>query len=273
MEARLQKILAQWGIASRRQAEEMIRQQRVRINGEVAHLGQKADPQIDRITVDGQPVSMGGRPDLVYLLLHKPVGIVSTCDDPQGRPTVVDLLPQELRSGQGIHPVGRLDAESTGALILTNDGDLTFWLTHPRHSIPKTYRVVVEGHPPEGVLQQWRQGVVLDGRKTRPAKVVIIKRFANRTCLEIVLKEGRKRQIRRIAEQLGYPVIKLHRSAIGVIQLQTPGKETLSEGCYRHLTDYEIRRLQKQLKQIPIQDSAGIRSEQKYEVVKKGQKS
>ncbi len=254
MEARLQKILSQWGIASRRQAEEMIRQKRVRINGELAYLGQKADPHVDRITVDGQPLAVVSPPDLMYLLLHKPVGIVSTCDDPQGRKTVLDLLPEELRKGQGLHPVGRLDTDSTGALILTNDGDLTFKLTHPRHSIPKTYQVVVEGHPPQAVLQQWRQGVILEGRKTRPARVEIIQRFANSTCLEIVLKEGRNRQIRRIAEQLGYPVIKLHRSAIGVIQLQTPGKETLPSGCYRHLTNYEIDCLQKQLKQISIQD-------------------
>jgi 23S rRNA pseudouridine2605 synthase len=245
MEERLQKILSQWGIASRRQAEEMIRRSRVRVNGDLAHLGQKVDPQKDTITVDGKPVSSGQRPALVYLLLHKGVGIVSTCHDPQGRKTVLDLLPPELHSGQGIHPVGRLDADSTGAIILTNDGELTFWLTHPRHSIPKTYRVLVEGHPTESVLRTWRQGVLLDGRKTRPAQVQLIRNFADTTCLEIILKEGRNRQIRRVAEQLGYPVIKLHRTAIGPIQLQSPGSKPLREGEYRHLEESEIRFLQK----------------------------
>ncbi len=245
MEERLQKILSQWGIASRRQAEEMIRQRRVRVNGELAHLGQKIDPETDKITVDSKPVSNSQRPVLVYLLLHKPTSVVSTCYDPQGRKTVLDLLPKKLRSGQGIHPVGRLDADSTGALILTNDGDLTFSLTHPRHSIPKTYRVLVEGHPPEAILQAWRQGVMLEGRKTRQAEVDVIERVGNQTCLEIVLKEGRNRQIRRVAEQLGYPVIKLHRTAIGPIKLQTSVGRRLGEGEYRHLEESEIDYLQK----------------------------
>jgi len=269
MEARLQKILAQWGIASRREAEEMIRRSRVQVNGVLAHLGQKVDPKQDEITVDGKPVFAEQRPELTYLLLHKPAGVVSTCDDPQGRTTVLDLLPTELRSGSGIHPVGRLDADSTGALILTNDGELTFGLTHPRHSIPKTYRVLVKGHPPETVLQMWRQGVVLEGRKTRPAQISLIESFATHSCLEIVLKEGRNRQIRRLSQQLGYPVIKLHRTAIGVIQLQKPKEPSLKEGKYRSLTDDEIRFLQKQIKHIPIKDSAELRSVSKHEVAKK----
>ena len=245
MEARLQKILSQWGIASRREAEEMIRHSRVRVNGELAQMGQKADPQRDTITVDGKPVSAVQRPALMYLLLHKPTGVVTTCEDPQGRPTVLDLLPKQISSGKGLHPVGRLDVDSTGALILTNDGNLTFGLTHPSHSIPKTYRVLVKGHPPQQVLQMWRQGVVLEGRKTRPAQVRVIEKLANSSCLEIILKEGRNRQIRRVAEQLGYPVIKLHRTAIGPIQLETPGKSYLVEGEYRHLEEFEIRFLKK----------------------------
>lgn len=245
MEARLQKILSQWGIASRREAEEMIKASRVRVNGELAHMGQKADPQRDTITVDEKPVSFVQRPALMYLLLHKPTGVITTCEDQQGRPTVLDLLPKQISSGKGIHPVGRLDVDSTGALILTNDGDLTFGLTHPSHSIPKTYRVLVKGHPPQEVLQMWRQGVVLEERKTRPAQVRVVEKFANSSCLEIILKEGRNRQIRRIAEQLGYPVITLHRTAIGSIQLQTPGKGYLAEGEYRHLEEFEIRFLKK----------------------------
>lgn len=245
MEARLQKIISQWGIASRRQAEEMIKLERVRVNGVLAHLGQKVDPQTDTITVDGKTVSARKRPLLTYLLINKPSGVVSTCYDPQARATVLDLLPEELRSGSGIHPVGRLDADSTGALILTNDGDLTFRLTHPRHSIPKTYRVLVKGHPPEETLQNWRNGVFLDNKKTRAAQVQLIEKVAGNSCLEIAIKEGRNRQIRRIAQQLGYPVIQLHRTAIGPITLQLPKKKYLSQGSFRYLTDKEILYLQK----------------------------
>ncbi|CDN15613.1 MAG: rRNA pseudouridine synthase [Richelia sp.] len=241
MEARLQKILAQWGIASRRQGEEMIRQERVWVNGGVAHVGQKVDPQTDAITVDGNLVSPSTRPEPVYLLVNKPAGIVSTCDDTQGRPTVIDLLPENLRNGQGIHPVGRLDANSTGALILTNDGELTYHLTHPSHNIPKTYDVFVQGSPTAKVLQEWSQGVVLDGRKTRPAIVRCIKNLPGQTRLEIILKEGRNRQIRRVAKQLGYPVITLHRTAIGTIKLNTPKKQGLESGDYRHLQNFELR--------------------------------
>jgi pseudouridine synthase len=241
MEARLQKVLSQWGIASRRQAEEMIRQSRVRVNGVLAHVGQKVDPDRDTVTVDG--IVALQRPALIYLLLNKPVGVVSTCDDPQGRPTVLDLLPDQLRSGQGIHPVGRLDVESTGALILTNDGDLTFGLTHPRHSITKTYRVLVEGHPPKAVLQMWQEGVILDEKKTRPALVRVIETRGTQTDLEIILKEGRNRQIRRVAQKLGYPVVELHRTAIGSIELHTPGQDLLLPGSYRSLFDFEIRNL------------------------------
>ncbi|MCM0590932.1 MAG: pseudouridine synthase [Gloeotrichia echinulata IR180] len=260
MEARLQKVLAQWGIASRREAEEMIRRSRVRVNGVLAHLGQKVDPETDAIAIDGKSVSPDQRPNLIYLLLYKPPGVVSTCYDPQGRTTVLDLLPQEFRNGSGIHPVGRLDAESTGALILTNDGDLTFGLTHPSHSISKTYRLMVQGHPPEAVLQMWRRGVILDESKTRPARVRLIESFSTHSCLEIVLQEGKNRQIRRIAEMLGYPVIKLHRTAIGPIQLQISQEPFLHEGNYRSLNDHEIRFLQQQIKQIPIKDSAESRS-------------
>ncbi|MCJ8282029.1 MAG: rRNA pseudouridine synthase [Rivularia sp. ALOHA_DT_140] len=240
MGVRLQKIISQWGIASRRQAEELIKLERVRVNGVLAHLGQKVNPDTDTITVDGKKVSPNERPVSTYLLINKPTGVVSTCYDPQARPTVLDLLPLDLRSGKGIHPVGRLDADSTGALILTNDGDLTFKLTHPRHNISKTYRVLVKGHPPEETLQKWQSGVVLDNRKTRPATVRLVERKARNSCLEIVLLEGRNRQIRRIAEQLGYPVINLHRTAIGSIELQLPKGKYLSEGSFRYLTDNEI---------------------------------
>jgi 23S rRNA pseudouridine2605 synthase len=243
MTERLQKILSQWGVASRRQAEQMIVEGRVRLNGEVVHLGQKANPQQDLIEVDGQPVR--DRPQSLYLLLHKPPGVVSTCHDPQGRPIVLDLLPPELRTHAGIHPVGRLDTASTGALLLTNDGAVTFCLTHPSHELAKTYEVWVEGRPSPQVLEQWRQGVILSGRLTLPAGIKVLDSDRNQTLLEIVLREGRNRQIRRIAEQLGHPVRRLHRVAIGEIQL---GK--LPSGQYRYLGESELEFLRSQAKDI-----------------------
>lgn len=252
MEDRVQKILSEWGIASRRRAEAMISAGRVQCNGTVVKLGQKADPQNDAIAVDGKLIQPAKRPKLVYILLHKPAGVVSTCNDPQGRTTVMDLLPA-LYKGQGIHPVGRLDVGSTGALLLTNDGKLTLGLTHPRHSIPKTYHVWVEGHPLESVLELWRQGVILEGRKTRPAQVQLLQ-HGSQTLLEIILKEGRNRQIRRVAQQLGYPVIQLHRTAIGLISLQLPGSTLLPKGHYRYLKDFELHFLQEQINLNALQE-------------------
>lgn len=248
MDERVQKLLSQWGIASRRQAEQMILAGRVTLNGTIAQLGQKANPAIDQLTVDGVVIRPAQRPAFIYLLMHKPAGVLSTCTDPWQRPTVLDLLPPSLAEGQGIHPVGRLDADSTGALLLTNDGALTFHLTHPRHHIPKTYEVWVEGYPTESVLQQWRQGVMLSGRRTLPTKVTVLQTSPHRkTRLQVVLTEGRNRQIRRVAEQLGHPVLQLHRTAIGPIQLQAAGTDQLSSGQYRSLKDLEIRFLNAQL--------------------------
>ncbi|MGQ4647072.1 pseudouridine synthase [Lyngbya aestuarii] len=240
MEERLQKILSQWGIASRRQAEQMILAGRVRLNGTVVNLGQKANPVEDLIEIDGKLVKSDDRPQPIYLLLNKPLGVVSTCHDSHGRITILDLLPQKIREGQGIHPVGRLDAESTGALLLTNDGAMTFRLTHPRHHISKIYQVWVQGHPSKSVLQIWRQGVTLSGKKTLPASVRVLEQGHQETLLEIVLREGRNRQIRRVAELLSYPVIHLHRTAIGSIPLQLPGEPILKSGHYRYLKDFEI---------------------------------
>lgn len=249
MTERLQKILSQWGIASRRQAEQMILAGRVRVNGEVVQLGQQANPDHDRIEVDGNLIQPSDRPALVYFLLHKPLGVVSTCDDPQGRPTVLNLLPNQLQHHSGIHPVGRLDVNSTGALLLTNDGTLTFQLTHPRHAISKTYHVWVEGHLAAATLQQWRQGVMLDGRHTHPAEVRVLAldrnnqdQSAPQTLLEIVLWEGRNRQIRRVAAQLGHPVVQLHRVAIGAIQLGD-----LPYGQVRPLRHEEVQFLRTQI--------------------------
>lgn len=236
----MQKIIAQWGIASRREAEKMILARRVRLNGEVVELGQKADPKRDRLEVDGRSLRPRNRPDLVYLLLNKPLGVVSTCRDPQGRKTVIDLLPSELRQGQGIHPVGRLDADSSGALLLTNDGAWTQAIAHPRAHLPKTYQVWVQGSPSESVLQAWQQGVMLFGKKTLPARVDVLTSRRDRTLLQVVLHEGRNRQIRLVARELGFEVMKLHRTAIGPIQLQPPHQPMLPRGCIRFLQDFEI---------------------------------
>jgi pseudouridine synthase len=242
MTARLQKILSQWGIASRRRAEQLILAGRVRVNGEVAQLGQTAEPTTDRIEVDGKLITVQGKPEPVYLLLNKPVGVVSTCFDPQGRPTVLELLPPELRECEGIHPVGRLDIESSGALLLTNDGELTFQLTHPRHSISKTYLVWVRGQTSNSVLDAWRNGIDLDGKYTLPARVTALKYQDDHTLLEVVLTEGRNRQIRRVATQLGYPVVDLHRISIGDISIE--GNSSLAIGSHRELRPIELQSLQ-----------------------------
>jgi pseudouridine synthase len=240
--ARLQKILSQWGIASRRRAEQLILAGRVRVNGAVATLGQTAEPTTDRIEVDGKLITVQGRPEPVYLLLNKPVGVVSTCFDPQGRPTVLELLPPELRECEGIHPVGRLDIESSGALLLTNDGELTFQLTHPRHSISKTYLVWVRGQTSNSVLDAWRNGIDLDGKYTLPAQVTTLKYQDDHTLLEVVLTEGRNRQIRRVATQLGHPVADLHRIRIGEISIE--GDRFLDIGSHRELRLIELQSLQ-----------------------------
>ncbi len=244
MEERLQKLLSKWGIASRRHAEDLIKSGRVQINGAVAELGQKADPDRDLITFDGRELSHQTRPDLHYLLLNKPLRVVSTCQDPQGRKTVLAFLPQPLRQGAGIHPVGRLDYNSTGALLLTNDGSLTNQLTHPNHRMPKIYRVAVRGRPTSDTIEQWRRGVMLSGRRTMPAKISVIREAPQQTELEIVLREGRNRQIRRVAEALGHPVKSLHRIAIGPIHLQG-----LPPGQVRALSKAELGKLRQGTKE------------------------
>lgn len=243
MTERVNKILANWGIASRRQAEKLILAGRVKLNGGIITLGTKANLNTDILEVDGVKITPKDRPEYIYLLLNKPLGVVSTCDDPQKRPTVLNLLPLELQQGQGIHPVGRLDTNSTGALLLTNDGELTNALTHPRYHLPKTYQVWVKGYPPESIIDKWRKGVILDNKKTLPAQIEVINQNAGQTLLQIVLTEGKKRQIRRVAELLGFPVISLHRIAIGSIQLKN-----LPLGKYRHLIQTEITALKCQTK-------------------------
>lgn len=244
MAERVQKILSQWGIASRRKAEKMIVAGRVSINGQIAKLGDRVDLTQDILQVDGKAVQQHHRPQLLYLLLHKPVGVVSTCDDPQKRPTVIDLLPEELSHGMGIHPVGRLDFASSGALILTNDGELTLGLTHPRYHLPKTYLVKLNQSLSRKDLTHWRSGVMLDQKKTLPAKITLASSDHTGKTLEIVLTEGRNRQIRRVAQQLGYEVDELHRVAIGSITLNTANGLKIPPSQYRHLKRTEINFLQ-----------------------------
>ncbi|MDJ0689019.1 MAG: pseudouridine synthase [Xenococcaceae cyanobacterium MO_188.B32] len=240
MTERVQKILSQWGIASRRQAEKIILAGRVKLNGQIVQLGDKADLAIDKLEVDGKEIKTQNRPQLVYLLLNKPGNVVSTCYDPQNRTTVLDLLPDKLKEGKGIHPVGRLDFESTGALLLTNDGELTLSLTHPRYHLPKTYRVWLDNCPNQNDLTRWRKGIMISGRKTLPAQVKVIKHHRKHTLIEVILTEGRNRQIRRVAEQLGFKVLELHRTSIGSISLQFADGSLLPSGHYRYLQPTEI---------------------------------
>jgi pseudouridine synthase len=237
---RLQKILSRHGIASRRGSEQIILAGRVFVNGkQITELGAKADPESDRIEVDGKLLQTKA-PKFVYLLLNKPTGVMSTCADPHGRTTVLDILPSQY---QHVYPVGRLDYNSSGALILTNNGDFANYLMHPRHHVPKTYEVWVKDIPSDRIIKQWQDGIMLDGKLTLPA-TVNIQQIEERqyqapcTQLQIVLSEGRNRQIRRVAEQLGHPVLALHRVAIAAISL-----ENLKIGAYRLLIDQEIETL------------------------------
>ena len=234
-EDRLQKILAQAGYGSRRDCEKYLTEGRVKVNGQVAELGQKANPFSDHITVDGSRVTVNAP---VYVALNKPKGVLSSTEDElaQGRQTVRDLveLPGHL------YPVGRLDRQSRGLMLLTNDGDLAHRLTHPRYGHEKEYRVVVEGIPSEETLEQWRKGVLLDERKTRRAKVEIIRIEKDKTFLRIIMREGRKRQIRRVATILGHPVKQLTRERIATLQLNN-----LRPGEWRHLSEGEVAALKR----------------------------
>lgn len=230
MEERLQKILARAGLGSRRACEIPIRQGRVMVNGEVAQLGQKADPNRDSITVDGKPIHVS-RED-VYVALHKPVGVLSDQGDRSRRfGTVRDLVPVPGH----LFPVGRLDLLSEGLVLLTSDGELAHLLTHPRFEHTKEYHAFVQGQPSELTLTKWREGVVLDGRRTAPASVSVMRREGDRCWLRVVLREGRKRQIRRVAASLGHMVDRLIRVRIGPVHLAD-----LKPGEWRKLSDREL---------------------------------
>ncbi|MCS5693054.1 rRNA pseudouridine synthase [Cyanobium sp. FGCU-6] len=233
---RLQKLIAAAGVCSRRRGEALLREGRVQVNGRVAVLGDRADGERDDIRIDGRPLRAAPAP--LTLLLNKPPGVLCTCRDPHGRATVLDLLPPGLRRGHGLHPVGRLDAESRGALLLSNAGSLTLRLTHPRYGHRKTYRVWVKGRPGPQVLERWRRGVPLDGVASQPVALSLLGARADATRLELVLREGRNRQIRRTAELLGHPVLDLERVAIGPLALGA-----LPEGHWRRLEPQEWQAL------------------------------
>lgn len=234
---RLQKILSAAGVASRRAAERLIVEGRVSVNGEtVRELGTKADPDRDEIRVDGRRIGQAAAP--LYFLLNKPRGYVTTRSDPEGRPTVLALIPS-VRAY--IFPVGRLDYDSEGLLILTNDGDLAARLTHPSHEVPREYHARVLGVPDEHDLARLRRGIVLDGRRTASADIRLLKVLGGRqeqALVAITLHEGRTRQVRRMCEAIGHPVTDLRRVRIGPI-----ADEKLKLGTYRALTAKEVAAL------------------------------
>jgi 23S rRNA pseudouridine2605 synthase len=229
---RLQKVLARAGLGSRRVCEELIADGRVEVNGEVARLGRRVDSSRDVVVLAGVPVVV--RDDLVYYLLNKPTGHVSTASDPEGRSTVVDLVPATPR----VFPVGRLDYDTEGLLLLTNDGDLTQLLTHPSHGVVKTYLAEVEGDPTPGAIRQLREGVQLDDGPTAPASVKVVQRRGASAAIELGIHEGRNRQLRRMCEAVGHPVRRLVRTRIGPLR-----DGSLRPGSWRALTASEVRRL------------------------------
>jgi pseudouridine synthase len=232
---RLHKFLSQAGVASRRKCEELIAAGRVKVNGETVSLaGSKVDPEHDRVEVDGKPVALPKRH--VYWLLNKPAGYVSTVRDPQGRPTVIDLVNQAER----LYPVGRLDLDSEGLLLLTDDGELTQRLTHPSYEHEREYQVLVEGRPTQNALQRLRAGVELEDGLTSAADVAVIRTDAGRTWLRLVIHEGRKRQLRRMCDAVGHPVRRVIRVRMGPLTLGD-----LRPGQHRPLTAQERTQLRK----------------------------
>ena len=227
---RLQKVLARAGFGSRRTCDDLIAAGRVRVDGAVAVLGRRVDAETAQILVDGAPV--GVRPGLVYYLLNKPVGVVTPADDPQGRPVVVGLVPDEPR----VFPVGRLDLDTEGLLLLTNDGEIANRITHPSYGVEKEYVVHVEGSPTRSVLRQLREGVELDDGVTAPARVTPVEP----NVLRLVIHEGRNRQVRRMCDAVGHPVIRLVRTRIGPL-----ADRSIRPGTWRHLETDELRALER----------------------------
>lgn len=232
---RLQKYLAEAGVASRRKSEELILQEKVKVNGKVVtELGSKVNPDIDKIEYNGKEIKINK--EYVYILLNKPIGYVTTVKDQFNRESVLDLI----KTNKRLVPVGRLDMYTSGALILTNDGDFVYKVTHPKHEITKTYTVTVKGIIKNEEVEQLRKGVKIDDYTTRPAKVKILKTDEEKDIsrLEITIHEGKNRQVRRMCESVGRRVIALHRSKIGNI-----GVKDIELGKWRYLKDFEVKTL------------------------------
>lgn len=227
---RLQKVLAWADLGSRRVCDDLIAEGRVTVNGEVAILGRRVFPDTDQVEVDG--VRIGVAAGLVYYLLNKTTGVVATVSDPEGRPTVIDELPDEPR----VYPVGRLDFNTEGLLILTNDGELTHRLTHPSFGVEKEYVAHVEGNPTPQVLRQLREGVELEDGMSAPAKASLV----SDDVIKLIIHEGRNRQVRRMCDAVGHPVKRLVRSRIGPLQ-----DSKLGPGEWRSLTTDEVRTLER----------------------------
>jgi len=235
---RLQKVLAEMGLASRRQAEEMIRQGRVTVNGRAARIGEKVDPSRDHIRVDGRKVALpAGK---VYLLLHKPKSTVTTMEDPEGRPTVMSLVKER---GARLFPVGRLDYDAEGFLLLTNDGDLAHRLSHPSFRIPRTYWVKVKGKPSAEEIRKLSRGISLEDGPTAPCRIAALRETRENAWMEMTLHEGRNRQVKRMWERMGYSVLKLKRVSFAGLALGN-----LPPGEYRALRPREVEKIKKMTK-------------------------
>ena len=234
-EVRLQKFMAEQGVASRRKSEDLIRAGKVKVNGHVAEIGMKINPRKDLVTVGKQKLTNVKNRKMVYIMLNKPRGYVTTVSDELGRKTVMDLLPN---FGCRIYPVGRLDKDSEGLLLLTNDGSFTNCMTHPSHEYAKVYRVTVRPAVNDEILFNLRNGIEIDGRKTAPCEVTVLTEEENRVVLEFILHEGRNRQIRKMCESQGLEVARLKRISIGPIKLGM-----LKQGDYRELSEQDVKKL------------------------------
>lgn len=234
-EVRLQKFMAEQGVASRRKSEDLIRAGKVKVNGHVAEIGMKINPRKDLVTVGKQKLTNVKKRKMVYVMLNKPRGYVTTVSDELGRKTVMDLLPD---FGCRIYPVGRLDKDSEGLLLLTNDGSFTNCMTHPSHEYAKVYRVTVRPSVNDDILYNLRNGIEIDGRKTAPCEVTVLTEEENRVVLEFILHEGRNRQIRKMCESQGLEVARLKRISIGPIKLGM-----LKQGDYRELSEQDVKKL------------------------------
>lgn len=230
---RLQKYLAHAGVASRRKSEELITNGRVKVNGEIiTELGYSVDPSKDKVYFDGKKLKL--LKNNTYVMINKPLGVVSTASDEKGRKTVIDLVPSEER----LYPIGRLDIDTTGLLILTNDGALANKLMHPRHHVAKTYIVTVKGRPNKNGLDKLRRGIVLEGKNLKSCDIKILKSFDDDSILRVTIYEGRNRQIKKMFDFIGNPVKKLKRISFGPLELLD-----LEIGNYRFLTDEEVENL------------------------------